>query len=143
MADTPTKANIYDYMVLGRNVQLHVGSDQLTTMVESEVDITFPETRHDLDSNFKFTYGLPDITLTFTMLLSRDLINYIRLKAIQNQYGKPTSSEWKITYQADSTAVTRTFTGFIKQSRTTRARGAIPAELMLVIRVDETNEPAT
>ena len=143
MADKPATASIKDLTVLGHNIKLAVDDDHLTTCIEISTSNVYPEVRSDYTYDADYNYGIPDIILRATLVVSQDILAYIAGKANPGTTGEHALRSFKITYTSNNgTDETRTFNGYIRETHVERSRTpGQPAEMTLVIRVKAKQEP--
>lgn len=153
MTDTPTLANLEDYLILSQRVELLVASttsqatanDKLTAMKSIQLESSHPEIRTNHGMKRIYSHGAPDIGIRFSLSVTQDIIAYLRTRGSQNTNGVIPSYKWamKITSN-DNTSKTITVNGKLTQKRYIKgdtSQGE-PVDVECFIRVTDDAEPA-
>ena len=88
MADIPGIGNFEDSLVLSQHVELLISSsspgttanDKFTAMRSWDLDFDHPESRMNHGDRRSYGYGTPDIGLNFMLSVTKDIVDYLRLR---------------------------------------------------------------
>ena len=152
MTDIPLPANLEDYLVLAQRVELLVSQtstgdtvDKLTTMRNLDLDIGHPESRTNHGLKRVYSHGAPDISLRFTLSVTRDILAYLRTRGLRNgTTGIIPVYKWAMKVTAnDGTSQTIKINGKLTQKRYIKndSGQGDPVSVDCTIRVTDDAEP--
>ena len=114
------------FLIMCKNVELLVSpsspgtatSDKLGALRELDFNKDHPETRTDIGEERDYTYGSPDMEMTFKITATYDSLEYLRVRNTLNSFGVLPIYTWAFKGTAnDGTTKTITMKGTLPKKR--------------------------